>query len=69
VNQVPLFGQIPLIGGVEPAAIFDGPYRYFLTWPTLRNNDRILLGIGANPSKAGRVETYRIAKPARRARK
>lgn len=44
----------------EPYAVFEGPYRYFLAWPTSLENDRVLLSIGANPSKAGRIERGRI---------
>lgn len=43
-----------------PYAVFAGPYRYFLAWPTARVNDRVLLSIGANPSKAGRVEHGKV---------
>jgi hypothetical protein len=51
---------LPLVEGRQPHAVFAGPYRYYLAWPTPLENDRVLLGIGANPSKAGRVEGGRI---------
>jgi hypothetical protein len=52
--------MIPLVESREPYAIFAGPYRYFLAWPTSIENHRHLIGIGANPSKAGRVEGGRV---------
>jgi hypothetical protein len=48
------------VRGREPYVVFEGPYRYFLAWPTPLENHRIMLGIGANPSKAGRVERGRV---------
>lgn len=46
---------LTLSPGRKPSAIFDGPYRYILRWPTGIDNDRILVVIGANPSKAGQL--------------
>ncbi len=39
----------------QPSAVFNGPYRYFLEWPTGLENDRALCAVMANPSKAGQV--------------
>lgn len=46
----------------EPEGTFspDGHYRYLLTWRTGINDTRILLFIGANPSKAGQVVDGRV---------
>jgi hypothetical protein len=46
---------LPLFADRKPSAVFDGPYRYILRWPTGIDNDRILAVIGANPSKAGQL--------------
>jgi hypothetical protein len=45
--------------GDKPSAVFgacgDAQYRYVLQWPTGLGNRRVMLFIGANPSKAGQV--------------
>lgn len=51
---------LPRIETRNPYAVFVGPFRYFLAWPTVHENTRVLLGIGANPSKAGRVERGKV---------
>lgn len=50
MNQIQLFAK-----DRKPSATFspDGRYRWHLEWPTGVDNDRILLFVGANPSKAG----------------
>lgn len=50
----------PRIETRNPYAVFVGPFRYFLAWPTARENNRAMLGIGANPSKAGRIERGKV---------
>jgi hypothetical protein len=47
-----------LFAEASSSALFspDRRYRYLLKWPTGLQNSRVLLGIGANPSKAGQVD-------------
>lgn len=53
----PIVADLFLFPERKPSAVFsnDGRFRYLLRWPTGIDNDRVLLVIGANPSKAGQV--------------
>jgi hypothetical protein len=52
--------RAPMLPGIlpEPSAEFSlcQRYRYVLKWPTGRSSARVLVGIGANPSKAGQFD-------------
>jgi hypothetical protein len=54
--------QALLFAPRQPSAVFsdDLKYRWTLEWPTGLANERALLFIGANPSKAGSLDTRGI---------